>query len=1230
MIPDGIDTIGSYAFQNCYNLTSVTVGESATSIGQYAFRYCNSLTEMTVPFVGGTPEDSNGVGYWFGDVWSIPSSLTKISVTNSSAVKNYAFQNAQYLEEIVYTQDVVSIGDYAFYNCDGLTNFVIPDTVESIGNRAFYDCDSLTVTDLPENLITIGEYAFYDCDGLTEIVIPDGIDTIGEYAFQNCRNLTSATVGESATAIGQYAFLYCNSLTEMTVPFVGGTPEDSNGASYWFDYWNIPSSLKKITVTNSTEVKNSAFYNMSYLEEIVYTQDVVSIGDYAFYNCDGLTSFVIPDTVESIGYSAFYDCNGLTEMTVPFVGGTPEDSNGLVYWFGDTWNIPSNLKKITVTNSTTVKDSAFHGAQYIEEIVYTQDVVSIGDYAFRNCSALKTVELGDAIETIGSYSFADCRALHSFTIPATVETVGYNAFSWCYALYEVYNESSLVFHQWDSTGLRDYNLVYRDDDTAVSKVSVNGFTMLLADDGYWYVVDYTGGSDTLFFPARVAEGNTVISSYRIAPYVFYGRQDIRSVTIPAAVTNIGNEAFYNCSNLREVYNLSALNITKGSYNHGYVAYYAYIVHTSEDAEALNTVQIGDFEFLKSDDTWFLVDYHGEGGEVVLDAFTYNGESISYTVMRSAFQNRYGITSLTITDAVTAIEANAFQSMGSLEYLYIEDNTALTQIPQYAFAWCYSLKQVTLPSTLTEILYDAFWECTNLREIYNLSSLDLTMGSSDHGYVAYYAYIIHDSLEEPALTEVRVNDFVFLNSGNTWLLIGYEGSEAHIVLDKFTYNGKTVNAYSIASNAFRYNSTIESVEIGNAVKSIGREAFSYCYKLQSVSFEENTSITTILPYTFAYNSCLDRVVLPASLTEIQYNAFWNCYQLFEVYNLSNLVLTKGSYDNGCVAGYAKAIYTSTNEEGLGIVNVDFHGNIYKFIREDGEWCLYYRYQYNWYDSYLHLPELTIDGESVPYRVNISVSGYSWLVIYGPINYLDWTVFTGSEIFFRGTPEEFDALTEGFDVAHYSVRYYADCVHSNNQWSYSGDGYLTTGMNCSSSTVKEPNCSEKGIIEYYCYTCQKTWEQETDHYGTHELNEDLECLLCGAHFESRPLEDMWSITNDPLYPFDITEDGEIVSTNHEHNRSATITLQAKQNMVFSYHYFVSTENWCDMLIIRLNGREITYAGGIVSDNIPGNTLEITTDDIITITYTKDGSVHTGEDTVKVLNLVYLVEEAGDDNA
>ena len=45
----GLTSIGSNAFRNCSNLTSVTIGNSVTSIGISAFSYCSKLTSITIP-----------------------------------------------------------------------------------------------------------------------------------------------------------------------------------------------------------------------------------------------------------------------------------------------------------------------------------------------------------------------------------------------------------------------------------------------------------------------------------------------------------------------------------------------------------------------------------------------------------------------------------------------------------------------------------------------------------------------------------------------------------------------------------------------------------------------------------------------------------------------------------------------------------------------------------------------------------------------------------------------------------------------------------------------------------------------------------------------------------------------------------------------------------------------------------------------------------------------------
>ena len=109
VIPDGVETIGAYAFSGSDKLTTVTIPNGVTTIGNCAFYECSGLTTMSIP------------------------------------------------------DGVETIGDNAFLECVGLTTMSIPSSVTAIGAGAFSCCENLTTVTLNSNPY-IDDYAF-DIDG---------------------------------------------------------------------------------------------------------------------------------------------------------------------------------------------------------------------------------------------------------------------------------------------------------------------------------------------------------------------------------------------------------------------------------------------------------------------------------------------------------------------------------------------------------------------------------------------------------------------------------------------------------------------------------------------------------------------------------------------------------------------------------------------------------------------------------------------------------------------------------------------------------------------------------------------------------------------------------------------------------------------------------------------------------------------------------------------------------
>ena len=210
VLPEGLTSIGSYAFLDCDNLEHIAIPQSVTFIGSGAFKSCYSLEAVTLPkHIAAISDDTFLACINLANI-SIPESITSIG--------SKAFCGCGKFTSITIPEGVTAIGKSAFCDCHGLTSVTIPRSVTSIGEGAFENCEHLTSIAIPEGVRSIGSSIFSECDGLVSVALPQSLTAIGDNAFERCRRLAGIVIPENITSFGQDVFLYCSGLQVISLP----------------------------------------------------------------------------------------------------------------------------------------------------------------------------------------------------------------------------------------------------------------------------------------------------------------------------------------------------------------------------------------------------------------------------------------------------------------------------------------------------------------------------------------------------------------------------------------------------------------------------------------------------------------------------------------------------------------------------------------------------------------------------------------------------------------------------------------------------------------------------------------------------------------------------------------------------------------------------------------------------------------------------------------------------
>lgn len=393
IVPDGVETIGSCAFQDSH-ISNIQFPNTLKKISKDAFFNCENLKSI-----------------------SLPNSVQSIG--------NNAFGGCYQLTSINLSDNLVIIEDYAFWNVPISNDITIPANVKRIGEYAFASWNNKNVIfNNYKKIESIGNYALSKCI-ISDSETKEHIQLLNEVSMQTS---TSGGIGSNTNY---------NFVESLSNDFISPGLHDTETYEL-IKTWNDLVTEGIIVVSNGGINTNTSKANSALNGRLIIDGSISKINSGGFRDCSNLKSIEFPNNLSSIESAAFRGCTSLECIALP---------NSIYRLENETFGNCTNLKVVELPNGLQSIDNAvFQNCTGLKLIKIPDSVTELKASAFNGCTNLKHIKIGNGLKTFVSGMLSGVQNLETLTIGTGLEKIEDGVFSSCNKLKDIYYKGTQ--QQW--------------------------------------------------------------------------------------------------------------------------------------------------------------------------------------------------------------------------------------------------------------------------------------------------------------------------------------------------------------------------------------------------------------------------------------------------------------------------------------------------------------------------------------------------------------------------------------------------------------------------------------------------------------------------------------------------------------------------------------------------------------------------------------------------------------